>query len=63
MARCLASAGIARGDRVLIMSENRPEWCVADLAILTAGAVTVPAYTTSTTEDLVYLLVTRTPGP
>ena len=39
------------------MAENRPEWCVADLAVLTAGAVTVPAYTTSTTEDLVYLRV------
>ena len=34
------------------MAENRPEWCVADLAILTAGAITVPAYTTSTTDDL-----------
>ncbi len=56
IARCLAQLGIRRGDRVLIMAENRPEWCVADLAILTAGAVTVPAYTTSTTEDLAYLL-------
>ena len=41
---------------MLILSENRPEWCVADLAILMAGGVTVPAYTTSTTDDLAYLL-------
>lgn len=56
IAGCLAHLGIAPGDRVLIASENRPEWCVADLAILTAGAITVPAYTTSTTDDLAYLL-------
>ena len=56
IAGCLAQLGIAPGDRVLIVSENRPEWCVADLAILTAGAITVPAYTTSTTDDLAYLL-------
>lgn len=56
LARCLAAEGIAAGDRVLILSENRPEWCVADLAILMAGGVTVPAYTTSTTDDLAYLL-------
>ena len=36
---------------MLIVAENRPEWCVADLAVLGAGAVTVPAYTTNTTDD------------
>ena len=56
VARCLAQCGIAGGERVLIVAENRPEWCVADLAILTAGAITVPAYTTSTTDDFAYLL-------
>lgn len=56
LARCLAQLGIAAGDRVLIVSENRPEWCIADLAILTAGAVAVPAYTTNTVEDHAYLL-------
>ena len=56
LARCLAPLGIAPGERVLILAENRPEWCVADLAILMAGGVTVPAYTTSTSEDLAYLL-------
>jgi long-chain acyl-CoA synthetase len=56
LARCLAARGLAPGERVLILAENRPEWCVADLAALTAGAVSVPAYTTSTTDDLAYLL-------
>ena len=56
LARCLAAEGLQPGERVLILAENRPEWCVADLAILIAGAVTVPAYTTSTTEDLSFLL-------
>ncbi len=56
LARCLAEEGIAPGERVLILAENRPEWCVADLAILLAGGVTVPAYTTSTTDDLAFLL-------
>ena len=56
LARCLAARGIVPGERVLILAENRPEWCVADLAVLIAGAVTVPAYTTSTTDDLAYLL-------
>ena len=41
---------------MLILAENRPEWCVADLAILMAGGVTVPAYTTSTSDDIAYLL-------
>ncbi|MEK0085448.1 AMP-dependent synthetase/ligase [Benzoatithermus flavus] len=56
LARALAQMGVERGDRVLIVSENRPEWCIADLAILMAGAVTVPAYTTNTVEDHAFLL-------
>jgi long-chain acyl-CoA synthetase len=56
LARCLTAVGIQPGDRVLILAENRPEWCVADLAILIAGGVTVPAYTTSTTDDLAFLI-------
>ena len=56
VARCLAAQGIAPGERVLILAENRPEWCAADLAILIAGGVAVPAYTTSTSDDLAYLL-------
>ena len=56
VARALEAHGLRAGERVLVLSENRPEWCVADLAILMAGGVTVPAYTTSTTDDLAYLL-------
>jgi long-chain acyl-CoA synthetase len=42
----LSAIGIAPGDRVAILSESRPEWVMVDLAVLTAGAVTVPVYPT-----------------
>ncbi len=51
LARGLAALGIEPGDRVALVSENRPEWVIADLAIMSAGAVTVPAYVTNTVED------------
>ena len=51
IARSLIDLGILKGDRVVILSENRPEWQIADLAIMSIGAITVPVYTTSTTED------------
>jgi long-chain acyl-CoA synthetase len=51
LARGLAALGIARGDRVALVAENRPEWVVADFAIMSAGAITVPAYVTNTVED------------
>jgi long-chain acyl-CoA synthetase len=47
----LRSLGIARGERVALVAENRPEWIIADLAIMSAGAVTVPAYVTHPIED------------
>jgi len=47
----LRSLGIARGERVGLVGENRPEWVIADLAIMSAGAVTVPAYVTHTIDD------------
>ena len=47
----LRSIGIAPGERVGLVSENRPEWVIADLAIMSAGAVTVPAYVTHTIDD------------
>ena len=56
IAAMLAEAGLEPGDRVVLVSENRPEWCVADLAVMRAGGITVPAYTTNTTADHTYLL-------
>jgi long-chain acyl-CoA synthetase len=51
LARGLRSLGIQRGERVGLVSENRPEWVIADLAIMSAGALTVPAYVTHTIDD------------
>src|ERR1700691_5420784 len=48
--------GIHKGDRVAILSENRPEWSTADFAILLLGAVTVPVYATLTPEQTAYTL-------
>jgi long-chain acyl-CoA synthetase len=56
VARGLAALGVAQGDRVGLIAENRPEWIIADFAIMAAGAVTVPAYTTNTVEDHRYIL-------
>ena len=47
---------ITDGDRCLLVSENRPEWMIADLAIMLANGITVPAYTTYTEKDYKYLI-------
>ncbi len=47
---------IEEGDRCLLVSENRPEWFVSDLAIMLAGGITVPAYTTYIEDDYKYLI-------
>ena len=47
---------IKEGDRCLLVSENRPEWFVSDLAIMLSGGITVPAYTTYTEGDYKYLI-------
>ena len=52
----LRSLGIQPGDKVVIISENRPEWIIADLAINLVGGITVPAYTTNTEDDHHYIL-------
>jgi long-chain acyl-CoA synthetase len=52
----LADAGIRPKDRVALISENRPEWSIADLAILSAGAVTVPLYTTQSVDQIEFIL-------
>jgi long-chain acyl-CoA synthetase len=56
MAEGLLAMGLEKGDRVVLVGENRPEWCIADLAIMAAGLVTVPAYTTNTTADHLHVL-------
>ena len=47
---------INKGDRVSLISKNSPFWCISDLAIMKIGAITVPAYTTSNENELLYLL-------
>ncbi len=56
LAASLKHMGLERGDRVMLVSENRPEWCIADLAIMAAGCVTVPTYTTNTERDHQHIL-------
>ena len=55
-ARQLKAWGIGKGDRVAILSENRPEWAIADFATLLLGAIDVPIYATQIAEQCVYLL-------
>jgi long-chain acyl-CoA synthetase len=52
----LKGIGLVRGDRVMLVSENRPEWLISDLAIMAAGCVTVPAYITNTERDHQHIL-------
>ena len=52
----LKASGLRQGDRVLLVSENRPEFCIGDLAIMAAGCVTVPTYTTNTERDHAHIL-------
>ena len=54
--RALQQWDIHKGDRIAILSENRPEWTFADFAILLLGAVTVPVYATLTPEQTAYTL-------
>ena len=55
MAAGLASLGIKRGDRVIILSNSRYQWAIADLAILGMGCVTVPIYQSATAEDVAFI--------
>ncbi|WP_369026432.1 long-chain fatty acid--CoA ligase [Qipengyuania sp. RANM35] len=56
LAENLRKLGLNSGDRVCLVSENRPEWCIADLAIMAAGCITVPAYITNTERDHLHIL-------
>ena len=53
---------IKRGDRCLLISENRPEWMIADFSIMLAGGITVPAYTTYAEQDYEYIINDCTPS-
>jgi len=55
LARGLMALGVRPGDRIGLVSENRPEWLIADVAIMAVGAITVPAYITNSTDDHYYL--------
>lgn len=52
----LKRIGLQPGDRVALISENRPEWLIADLAVMAASCVTVPTYTTNTVRDHAHIL-------
>ena len=52
---------IKKGDRCLLISENRPEWLITDLAIMLANGITVPAYTTYVERDYEYIINDCTP--
>jgi len=56
VSRALREWGISKGDRVAILSENRPEWTMADFACLLIGAVVVPIYATLTEDQTAYIL-------
>lgn len=52
----LRDLGVSKGDRVVIVSENRPEWMIADFAIMSIGAISVPTYTTNTVRDHLHII-------
>ena len=56
LAAALINQGIKPGDKIFISSENRPEWAIADLAIMAIGAVVVPSFVTNTIDDFAYIM-------
>ncbi len=52
----LADLGLAPGDKLVILSENRPEWTMTDFAVLSIGAITVPIYTSLMPEQIKYII-------
>ncbi len=56
VAHGLKAAGAKPGDRIMLVAENRPEWFIADMAIMTIGAIAVPAYTTNTAKNHLHIL-------
>jgi len=56
LANYLKEQKVQKGDRIMLVSEGRPEWMISDLAILANGAITVPNYTTYTQKDFEFIL-------
>jgi long-chain acyl-CoA synthetase len=56
IARQMQEWGVSQGDRVVLLSENRPEWVVVDYATLLLGAIVVPIYATQTPDQVLYVL-------
>lgn len=56
LSKYLVDQNISKGDRILLVSENRPEWLISDLSIISIGAITVPNYTTYTQKDFEFIL-------
>ena len=56
LAQYLVKQSVSKGDRVMLLSEGRPEWMISDLSILAVNAITVPNYTTYTEKDFEYIL-------
>ncbi len=52
----LADLGLGPGDKLILLSENRPEWTITDMAVLCAGAITVPIYTSLMPEQIKYMI-------
>jgi long-chain acyl-CoA synthetase len=52
----LSGLGVRPGDRIALLSENRPDWSIADLAILSLGAINVPIYTTQALDQVEFIL-------
>ena len=56
LANYLKKIGVESDSKVMLVSENRPEWQISDLAIMAADGISVPAYTTITSQDYEYLI-------
>ena len=56
LAQGLAALGVAKGDRVALLSWNRPEWHITDMAVLHLGAVDVPLYPTLLAAQVGHIL-------
>ena len=56
LAEALIRHGISAGDKVFIAAENRPEWAIADLAVMAIGGIAVPSFITNTEDDFAYIM-------